>query len=71
MDDTSKNIEEYIPNQKQKILILFDDMIADMLIVTDSNWIIYQRKKTISLLFIIQSYFAAPNNIILTSTKLD
>ena len=46
MDDTSKNIEEYIPNQKQKILILFDDMIADMLIVTDSNWIIYQRKKT-------------------------
>ena len=37
MDDTSKNIEEYIPNQKQKILILFDDMIADMLIVTDSS----------------------------------
>ena len=41
MDDTDKNIEEYIPNKKQKILILFDDMIADMLIVTDSNWIIY------------------------------
>ena len=41
MDDTDKNIEEYIPNKKQKILILFDDMIADMLIVTDSSWIIY------------------------------
>ena len=37
MDDTDKNIEEYIPNKKQKILILFDDMIADMLIVTDSS----------------------------------
>ena len=26
-----KNIEEYNPNKKQKIIILFDDMIADML----------------------------------------
>ena len=31
MDDIYKNIEEYNPNKKHKILIVFDDMIADML----------------------------------------
>ena len=31
MDDIYKNIEEYNPNKKLKILIVFDDMIADML----------------------------------------
>ena len=31
MDDIYKNIEEYNTNKKQKILIDFDDMIADML----------------------------------------
>ena len=31
MDDIYKNIEEYIPNKKRKILIVFDNMIADML----------------------------------------
>ena len=28
--DNYKNIEEYNRNKKQKILILFDDVIADM-----------------------------------------
>ena len=31
MNDIYKNIEEYNPNKKHKILIVFDDMIADML----------------------------------------
>ena len=31
MDDIYKNIEEYNQNKKRKILIVFDDMIADML----------------------------------------
>ena len=31
MDDIYKNIEEYNPNKKCKILIVFDDMIAAML----------------------------------------
>ena len=31
MDDIYRNIEEYNPNKKQKISIVFDDMIADML----------------------------------------
>ena len=30
MDDIYKNIEEYNPNKKRNILIVFDDMIADM-----------------------------------------
>ena len=31
LDVTYKNIEEYNPNEKRKILIEFYDMIADML----------------------------------------
>ena len=31
IDDIYQNIEDYNPNKKQKILIVFDDMIADML----------------------------------------
>ena len=30
MNDIYKNIEEYNPNEKRKIIV-FDDMIADML----------------------------------------
>ena len=31
MDDIYKNIEEYNPNKKHKILVVLDDMIADIL----------------------------------------
>ena len=31
MDDIYKNIKEYNPNKKRKIIIVFDEMIADML----------------------------------------
>ena len=31
MNDIYKNIEDYNPNKKRKILIVFDEMIADML----------------------------------------
>ena len=31
MDDIYKNTEEYNPNEKRKTLIVFDDMIADIL----------------------------------------
>ena len=30
MNDIYKNIKEYNPNKKRKILIAFDEMIADM-----------------------------------------
>ena len=31
MDDLYKNIEEYIPDKKRKILIVFDDIVSNML----------------------------------------
>ena len=31
INDIYKNIEQYSPNKKRKILIVFDDVIADML----------------------------------------
>ena len=39
MDDIYKSIEEYNSNKKHKILIICDDMIADML----SNMLIYKK----------------------------
>ena len=41
MDYIFKNIEEYNPNKKRKILIAFDNMIADMFSNTISNWVTY------------------------------
>ena len=73
MDDIYKNIEEYNPNKKRKILIVFDDVIADMLsnkkpslIVTEL--FIRDRKLNICLVFVLQSYFAVPKNIRPNST---
>ena len=65
MDDIYKHIEEYNPNKKQKILIVFRDMIADMLSNKTLNPIITElfirvRKQNISLVLITQSYFAVP-----------
>ena len=58
MDDVSRNIEEYNPNKKQKILIVFDDIIADMLSNKKLNPIltelfITKRKLDISLVYIL------------------
>ena len=54
-------------------MIVFDDMIADMLtnkkvnpVVTE--WFIRGRKLNIFLVFITKSYFAVPKYIILNST---
>ena len=62
MDNIYENIEEYNTNKKRKILIVFDDMIADMYsnkklypIVTEL--FIRSRKVNISIVFITQSYF--------------
>ena len=54
MDEIYKNIEEYNPNEKRKILIVFDDMIADMLSNKNLNPVvtelfIIRRKLKISL----------------------
>ena len=37
MNDIYKKIEEYKPNKKRKILVVFDDMIAGILSNTSSN----------------------------------
>ena len=75
MDVIYKKIEEYNLNKKCKILIVFDDMIADMLsnkklnsIVTEL--VIRDRKLNISLAFITQTYFAVAKNIRLSSTNI-
>ena len=61
-------------NKKLKILIVFDDMIADMLSNKKLNPLVTElfisgRKLNISLVFITQSYFVVPKNISLNSTK--
>ena len=66
-----KNIEDYNPNKKQKILN--DDMIADMLSNKKLNPIKTElftrgRKPTISLVFTTQYYFAVLKYIRLNST---
>ena len=73
MDDIYGNIEEYKLNKKRKILLIFDDMIADMLSNKKHNPIVTElsirvRKLNISLVFITQSYFAVPKNTRLRST---
>ena len=65
--DIYKNIEDYNPNKKRKILIAVDDMITDML--SNKELDIRVRKLNISLAFITQSFFALPNDIRLNSTQ--
>ena len=73
LTDSHKNIEEYNPNKKHKILIVFDHMIADMLSNIKPNPVVTElfirgRKLNISLDFFTQSYFAMTKNITLNST---
>ena len=73
MNNIYKNIEEYNLNKKRKILIIFDDMIADIVSNKQPNPIVTElfirgRKLKISLVFITQFYFAVPKNIRLNST---
>ena len=73
MFDIHKNIKDYNPNKKRKILIVFDDMIADMLSNKTLNPIVAElfirsRKLNISFVFIAQSHFTVPRNIRLNST---
>ena len=73
MDDVYNNIDDYNPKRKRKILIVFDDMIADM--VTNKKFqaiitelFIRRRKLNISLVFITQCYFSVPKVLRLNST---
>ena len=73
MYDIYKNIEDYNPNKKRKMLIVFDDMIADMLSNKKLNPVVTElfirgRKRNITLVFITLSYFAVPKIIRINST---
>ena len=73
MIDIYKNIEYYNPNKKWKRLIVFDDMIADMLSNKKLNPIatelfIRDRKLNISVVFITQSFVAVIKDIRLNCT---
>ena len=73
MHDGYKNIDNYNPNKENKILIVFDDMIADMINNKELNSIVTElfircRKLNISLVFISQSYFKVPKDVRNNST---
>ena len=73
MQDVSQNIDEYNMNKERKTLIVFDDMIADMINNKKLNSIVAElfirgRKLNISLVFITQSYFKVPKDVRLNST---
>ena len=64
MEDIYRNIEEYNPSKKCQILIVFDDMIADVLSNKKFDSLVTKllrgRKLNICLAFMTQSYFAVP-----------
>ena len=73
MQDVYKNIDEYNLDKERKILIVFDDIIADMinnkkLNSTVSELFIKDKKLNISLAFITESYFKIPKDVRLNST---
>ena len=64
-----KNTEEYIIDKKRKILIVFDDMIADMINNKNLNPVVTElfirgRNLIISIVFVIQSYFKLPKKML-------
>ena len=67
MGDVYDNIDDYNPNRKRKILIVFDDMIADIMANKKLQAFVKElfircRKLNISLMFITQSYFSVRLN---------
>ena len=73
MHDVYKNVDEYNPYKENKILIFFDDMIADMIHNEKLNSVVTElfirgRKLNISLVFITQSYFKVPKDVRLNTS---
>ena len=73
MQDFYKNIEDYNPGKNRKVLIVFDDMIADIINNKKLNPIVTElfirgRKLNISIAFITQLYFKVPKDVRLNST---
>ena len=73
MQHVYKNIEDYNPGKKRKILIMFDDMIADIINNKILNPVVTElfirgRKLNISIVFITQPHFKVPKDVRLNST---
>ena len=73
MRNVYRNINHYNPDKENKILIVFGDMIADMIQNNRLNSIVTElfirgRKLNISLVFITQSYFKVPKDVRLNTT---
>ena len=72
-NDVYENIDNYNTNRRRKILIVFDDMIADIMTNKIFQSIIKELfircgKLNISLVFITQLYFSVPKDVRLNST---
>ena len=74
MQGVYKNTDDYNLRKKRKVLIVFDDMLADMInnkkldsIVTEL--FIRVRKLNVSIVFIMQYYFKVPKDVRLNSTQ--
>ena len=68
IDHVYENLDDYNPTKKRRVLIVFDDMIADMksnkIIKSYSHLIVFKRKKTKYFFFSIsQSSFKVPKII--------
>ena len=75
MQDVYKDIDEYNIDKECKILIVFNDMIADMINNIKLNSIVTKlfirsRKFPIFLVFITQSYFKVPKDLRLNTTHI-
>ena len=73
MNDVLENINNYNKNRDKKVLIIFDDMIADIMRsekfkVRVKELFIRCRKLNISIVFITQSYFRIPKDATLNCT---
>ena len=69
---SKKTLKNYNPIKKRKVLIIFDDMIADMISNNKLNPIVTElfirgRILNISIVFITQSYFKVPKDLRLNS----
>ena len=75
MHDVNKNINNYNSNKESKILIVFDDLIADMICNKKLNSVVTElfircRKLNMSFVFISQSYFKVPKDVRNNSTHI-
>ena len=73
MNDVLEDINNYNKNRNKKVLIIFDNMIADIMRSEKFKAIVKEifircRKLNISIVFITQSYFRTPKDARLNST---